>query len=307
MRLRNRPKMPTECSDTNNSDDFEAPNFDVRKFITEVEQRPAIWDTTSKFYSDKQMKKNSWDELVGIFINKENPSEDERNEYCRILQRKWKSARDCFNRECQRLKMAQQGIITSRKSPYVFYKNLSFLHKVMSKSKSINLTKNAEPTSNDTSNSTDASTVSNTDTSLNTTDNSSVSNTDTLSPNYTTSTPSTSAEQMLIDDVYQLDDDDSSPEPSTERRPKRPKVENDLDDDSVLTRMLQPNIQLIEGKVQTTESAAKTLEDDSDRLFLLSLLEPLKQVPDRLRMSVRVKMMQVVDSAMKWGKDLALE
>ncbi|GBM81912.1 hypothetical protein AVEN_138579-1 [Araneus ventricosus] len=304
MRLRERPKMPTECSDMNNGDDFEVPNFDVKIFIAEVESRPAIWDTSSRLYSDKQVKKECWDELVDIFINKENPSEEERNEYCRILQRKWKSARDCFNRECQRLKMAQRGIATSRKSPYVFYKNLSFLHKVMNKNKSINGTKNAEPTTNDTSSSTDASTFSNTDASLNATDISSISNADNLSPNYAADT-SSSTEQLTVNDIYLIDEDDITPGPSTLRRPKRRKIDIDLDDDSDLTRMLQPNIQLIEGKAQTTESAPKTLEDDSDRLFLLSLLEPLKQVPEKLRMAVRVGMMQVVDRAVRLGEDLA--
>lgn len=203
--------------------------------------------------------------------------------------------------------MANQGIATSRKSPYVFYKNLSFLHKVMSKNKSFSGAKNRESTStlNDTSNSNDAS--------YNATDTLSISITGNLSPNCAADT-SSSTEHLNVNDIYPIDeeeddndDEDLTPGPSLQRRPKRRKIEIDLDEDSQLTRMLQPNIQLIEGKAQTTESAPKTLEDDSDRLFLLSLLEPLRQVPERLKMTVRVRMMQVVDSAMKFGRDMAQE
>ena len=41
--------------------------FDTELFILEIEQRPSIWDITTKEYSDKIVKKKCWRELVEIF------------------------------------------------------------------------------------------------------------------------------------------------------------------------------------------------------------------------------------------------
>ena len=37
--------------------------FDIEKFICEVEQRPAIYDVTSKEYSNKQIKGKCWNDV----------------------------------------------------------------------------------------------------------------------------------------------------------------------------------------------------------------------------------------------------
>lgn len=36
-------------------------------FISEVEKRPAIWNTNSPEYSNKTLKRKSWEELVLLF------------------------------------------------------------------------------------------------------------------------------------------------------------------------------------------------------------------------------------------------
>jgi hypothetical protein len=46
----------------------------LEAFIFEVQQRPAICDVASDEYSNREKKKNAWEELVNIFIiNKEEP------------------------------------------------------------------------------------------------------------------------------------------------------------------------------------------------------------------------------------------
>jgi hypothetical protein len=41
------------------------------------QRRPTIWDVASDDYSNSEKKKNAWEELVNIFINKEEPSDVE--------------------------------------------------------------------------------------------------------------------------------------------------------------------------------------------------------------------------------------
>jgi hypothetical protein len=49
----------------------EISNFDTEKFIVEVHSRIALSDMTPEAYSNRDLKKKSWEELVDIFINKE--------------------------------------------------------------------------------------------------------------------------------------------------------------------------------------------------------------------------------------------
>lgn len=55
-------------------------NFDSERFILEVHDRPAIWDISCKEYSDRDLKKKCWLELVNTFNNKENATEADLNE-----------------------------------------------------------------------------------------------------------------------------------------------------------------------------------------------------------------------------------
>lgn len=46
---------------------MEEASFDTELFIDEVEKRPAIWDMTSREYSNKISKRRAWEELSVIF------------------------------------------------------------------------------------------------------------------------------------------------------------------------------------------------------------------------------------------------
>jgi hypothetical protein len=42
-------------------------NFDTEKFINEVQNRPWLWNTSVADYSNREVKKKGWEELVNIF------------------------------------------------------------------------------------------------------------------------------------------------------------------------------------------------------------------------------------------------
>lgn len=42
-------------------------NFDTEKFIIEIQNRPAIWNTKSAEYSDRNLRQKAWEELVEIY------------------------------------------------------------------------------------------------------------------------------------------------------------------------------------------------------------------------------------------------
>lgn len=160
----------------------------------------------------------------------------------RVLLRKWKSLRDCFSRECQRLAKMKSGSAASRKTQYVFYNQLSFLQKVIkSKDTSSNLEEAA-------------------------------------------------AAEIPIDDEEATT---SSPGSSTEHRHKRKKVEKV----EKVSSDVQQLVNVLQAGIQSREEREKSKEDDGDRLFLLSLLNPMKLIPEHLRFSVRMQMMQVIENA----------
>jgi hypothetical protein len=54
-------------------------SFDTERLIREVECRKALWDISSEEYSDRDLKKRSWEEITNIFCE-ENASENEKKD-----------------------------------------------------------------------------------------------------------------------------------------------------------------------------------------------------------------------------------
>ncbi|KAL4703889.1 hypothetical protein ACJJTC_006855 [Scirpophaga incertulas] len=104
------------------------PHFDVDAFISDVEERPAIWDLKSDLYSDRGKKTEAWEELCLKFIpNFSEKNVAEKNKAASQLQRKWKSLRDCFKREHSKQMSVKSGSASSSRKPYIYYQQLSFL------------------------------------------------------------------------------------------------------------------------------------------------------------------------------------
>lgn len=56
-------------------------------------------------------------------------------------------------------------------------------------------------------------------------------------------------------------------------------------------------IEALHKSIQLRQEQNQQMEDDDDRMFLLSLLKPLKQIPEPLRFSVRMDLMNVINQA----------
>jgi hypothetical protein len=48
--------------------------FDMELFILEIQERPALWNSTLKEYSDKKLRKAMWEEIVQKFGGEESCS-----------------------------------------------------------------------------------------------------------------------------------------------------------------------------------------------------------------------------------------
>ncbi|CAG9565416.1 unnamed protein product [Danaus chrysippus] len=103
-------------------------NFDTRKLINEIKKRPSIWDTSSIENTNKELKKQDWNEIVAIFGG-DDISASDRHLLRLTLQKRWKNIRTSFARELKRQKNYGSG--ANRKSEYVYYKQLRFLSNVM--------------------------------------------------------------------------------------------------------------------------------------------------------------------------------
>uniref|UniRef100_A0A1B6LEL2 MADF domain-containing protein n=1 Tax=Graphocephala atropunctata TaxID=36148 RepID=A0A1B6LEL2_9HEMI len=229
-------------------------NFDTETFIFEVQARPSIWDVNSEEYGDRDLKRKCWLELAEMFIDKEDANKREMSEYCRALQRRWKSLRDCYTRECHRMaKRSETGCQHQR--TYMYYRHLSFLSGVVK----------CKGMSSDTEEGSCG--------------------------------PSTVEIGLLVDGEEDGDDEDRSrpPEspaplmaPTETRKRKRydrqtPNPDPDEEDNPV-------------NCVVKSRKLKQENEEDSERLFLLSLLEPIKDIPEKLRFALRMEIMKVVDN-----------
>lgn len=53
-------------------------NFDTEKFIIEIENRPAIWNSACSEYSICDVKRKCWEELTDIFSNEDNTVQEKK-------------------------------------------------------------------------------------------------------------------------------------------------------------------------------------------------------------------------------------
>lgn len=91
-----------------------------------MENRPVLWDTRCKAYSNKVLRGRAWKEICGIFVSSFNEMNSlEKNKAVVEMQRKWKSFRDSFRREISKTKKGPAAE-TGRKE-YMYFKQLLFL------------------------------------------------------------------------------------------------------------------------------------------------------------------------------------
>ncbi|XP_022830269.1 uncharacterized protein LOC111359066 [Spodoptera litura] len=211
-------------------------NFDTKKFIIEIQNRPCLWDSSLSEYSDRNLKSKCWDELVDIFKEKDVMTKQEKYNLIYTLQKRWKGIRGCFTRELNRQKSLKIGVNSGpRKSEYIFFKQLLFLQKVVTLK---------EPE---------------------------------VAADLEDHEPSIDSEASEYDDEAQ-----------EECLPKRRKTKQNTEEDTFL--------ELLYRSFKRREQN-KGLNQDEDRLFMLSLVGTLKQVPPNKKMATKIKIMSVLEEA----------
>ncbi|KAL4142558.1 hypothetical protein QTP88_004997 [Uroleucon formosanum] len=105
--------------------------IEIDTLINEVEKRPAIWDMTTHEYSNRTIKRRSWEELVLVFGGPED-SEEKKKNLGLELQKRWKGIRDAYVKEVKKMKQVKSGS-GAVKSSYLYYKRLQFLQPTIKK------------------------------------------------------------------------------------------------------------------------------------------------------------------------------
>ncbi|XP_041968583.1 uncharacterized protein LOC121740387 [Aricia agestis] len=102
--------------------------FDTDRFITEINNRPATWNSLLPEYSNKVLKRNAWDELCHIFYDNFNEkTSKEKNLAVIELQRKWKSIKDAYKRDKAKNNNCSSGSGAKPRRPYIYSNLLTFL------------------------------------------------------------------------------------------------------------------------------------------------------------------------------------
>ncbi|XP_060806025.1 uncharacterized protein LOC132902958 [Amyelois transitella] len=103
--------------------------MDIELFISEIQSRPAIWNSKSDSYSNRGEKVKAWEEICELFVGDfSNKTAKEKNIEVTKLQRKWKSLRDSFNRENAKNKNVASGSAATSSKQYIYFNHLSFLN-----------------------------------------------------------------------------------------------------------------------------------------------------------------------------------
>ncbi|XP_072387020.1 uncharacterized protein [Diabrotica undecimpunctata] len=221
-------------------------SLDVKEFIVEIQQRPVIWDVGCSDYSNREMKKRAWEEIVNIFLDNEDATVHEKRDFEQQLHRRWKSLRDSYAREMRLQKQTNSGGGPRKRPIYVYFKSLSFLEKAVV----------TQPLPN-----------------------SSTTDDDQRNPPIT---------PIVISPLQRS----TSPVPKTNKTDPVGEI----------------LVNAVEKSVQTRQERVQEAENDCDKLFLLSLVNPLKQIPEYARFGVKRKLMDLLDRELQfYGQAIATD
>lgn len=103
--------------------------IDAVKLIQEVQVRPAIWDMAHNDYGDRNKRKQSWEEIVNLFLE-ETATQDEKKRMGELLLKKWKNLRDRFARDVHERK-EKTGSGSRNKAAYMYAQQMMFLKDII--------------------------------------------------------------------------------------------------------------------------------------------------------------------------------
>ncbi|XP_054270360.1 uncharacterized protein LOC128991474 [Macrosteles quadrilineatus] len=106
--------------------------INVELLISLVEARPVLWDKTTEEYKNRMKSKRAWIEVFKQLNEEfEEMEYKEREEYARLVQKKWANIRDAFQRSERNLKKSIKSGNTKPNRSYIYGDQLNFLKKVL--------------------------------------------------------------------------------------------------------------------------------------------------------------------------------
>ncbi|XP_023287571.1 uncharacterized protein LOC105703878 [Orussus abietinus] len=234
--------------------------FDTERFIVEIEKRPAIYDVNSDEYYDRNAKMNAWDEVCQVMTpNWEHLTDEERNIEEKNLRGKWRNIRDYFMKELKLQKSRKPGPAGRKRKKYIYFDRLLFLMPtVENKRNTTNYISNFKSEESDGE----------------------MDNPVIEEYEMPLTHPGTSREYSHAGTTYEVD----------RRVPRYPKA--------LCEASLTSFDNEIHDMLSSHSSQRVVEEEDYDKMFLLSLLPILRQIPDSKKLDVRIQMQQVLAAAM---------
>ncbi|XP_020296913.1 uncharacterized protein LOC109861604 isoform X1 [Pseudomyrmex gracilis] len=102
--------------------------FDTERFIEEIQRRPAIYDVKRGEYNDRNAKMTAWDEVCQVMVpNWAHLTDEDRNIQEKNLRGKWRNIRDYFMKELKLQKSHKNGPAGRKRKKYVYFDRLLFL------------------------------------------------------------------------------------------------------------------------------------------------------------------------------------
>ncbi|XP_032664068.1 uncharacterized protein LOC116840870 isoform X2 [Odontomachus brunneus] len=238
--------------------------FDTEKFIEEIERRPAIYDVSRGEYNDRNAKMNAWDEVCQVMVpNWARLTDEERNVEEKNLRGKWRNIRDYFMKELKLQKSQQTGPAGRKRKKYMYFDRLMFLMPMVENKRASVMT--ITPCkSEESEGEVDNPMIEEYDMPLAHGGASIGSNREYLQP-------STASYKMCPRYPKQLCETSFAP------------LDNEIHD--ILSSHSSQRVTLD--------------EDDYDKMFLLSLLPIIRQVPEEKKLDVRIQMQQVLAMALR--------
>ncbi|KAL4717919.1 hypothetical protein ACJJTC_001337 [Scirpophaga incertulas] len=98
---------------------------DTGRVIDEVRLRKILWDASDPLYKYKDARNKAWEDIVDALF--ENISGEEKQQLVKLVQQRWKTARDAFFRTKNAIKKTPSGSAAPKYKKYIYYEELSFL------------------------------------------------------------------------------------------------------------------------------------------------------------------------------------
>ncbi|XP_043286197.1 uncharacterized protein [Venturia canescens] len=232
--------------------------FDTEHFISQVKKHPAIYDVNCLQYVDRAARNNAWFEVcTAVTPDWNHLTDEERKIEEKSLRSKWRNIRDYFMKEVKATKKTGRGRKRKRSS---FYSHLLFLMpSVKKRGNRGNKNSKSQQMKNE----------------ILITDDIEIVTTPEVN-GYTLADVALGSHDEHGGDHYQH--------------------ESAVCEASIASFETEMPVDVLNTS-QTNQNRDFISDDDYDKMFLLSLLPSLRQIPEHMKLHVRIQMQQILASA----------